>query len=69
MSVAALLPAASPACGDDTRFQPLAAGWPIADIAPAVGLVDLAHFTRLFKRLYGLTPARYQQQSGSRPLH
>lgn len=49
--------------------QWLAAGWPIADIAPAVGLVDQAHFSRLFKRLYGLTPARYQQQSGTRPQH
>jgi AraC-like DNA-binding protein len=38
-----------------------------ADVAAAVGLADQAHLTRAFARRYGVTPARYQQQSGTRP--
>jgi AraC family transcriptional regulator len=33
---------------------------PLADIALASGFADQCHFTRTFKRLTGLTPARYR---------
>ncbi|UJR83725.1 AraC family transcriptional regulator [Sandaracinus amylolyticus] len=45
----------------------LARGERPAAIAAAVGLADQAHLTRAFVRRYGATPARYQQQAGSRP--
>ena len=45
----------------------LAAGDAPADVAAAVGLADQAHLTRAFARRYGVTPARYQQQLGTRP--
>ena len=45
----------------------LAAAEPVAQIAAAVGLTDQAHLTRAFARRYGVTPARYQQQLGTRP--
>lgn len=45
----------------------LACGLAPAQVAPAVGLVDQSHLTRAFGRRYGLTPARYQQQLGTRP--
>ena len=45
----------------------LAAGDMPADVAAAVGLADQAHLTRAFARRYGVTPARYQQQLGTRP--
>jgi AraC-like DNA-binding protein len=38
------------------------------DTAAAVGLTDQSHLTRWFKRAYGVTPAQYQQQIGTRPL-
>ncbi|UXI70377.1 AraC family transcriptional regulator [Tahibacter amnicola] len=38
-----------------------------AEVALEVGLVDQAHLTRRFVRMYGVTPARYQQQLGTRP--
>lgn len=47
--------------------QRLAAGQPPATVAAEVGLVDQAHLTRRFARMYGVTPARYQQQLGTRP--
>lgn len=47
--------------------QMLAAGVAPAEVAAAVGLADQAHLTRAFARRYGVTPARYQQQSGTRP--
>jgi AraC-like DNA-binding protein len=47
--------------------QWLAAGIAPADVAAGVGLVDQAHLTRRFARMYGVTPARYQQQLGTRP--
>lgn len=47
--------------------QRLARGEAPASVAAAVGLADQAHLTRAFVRRYGVTPARYQQQSGSRP--
>lgn len=45
----------------------LAAGRAPAAVAADVGLVDQAHLTRRFARMYGVTPARYQQQLGTRP--
>jgi AraC-like DNA-binding protein len=47
--------------------QMLAAGRRPAEVAQAVGLADQSHLTRAFVQRYGVTPARYQQQSGSRP--
>lgn len=45
----------------------LAAGEAPAAVAAASGLADQAHLTRAFARRYGVTPARYQQQLGTRP--
>ena len=42
--------------------QLLAAGESPAGVAAAVGLVDQAHLTRRFARMFGVTPARYQRQ-------
>jgi len=47
--------------------QRLAAGDRPAEVAAAVGLVDQAHLTRRFARMYGVTPARYQAQLRTRP--
>ena len=47
--------------------QRLAAGEAPAAVAAAVGLTDQAHLTRALARRYGVTPARYQQQLGTRP--
>lgn len=33
---------------------------PLAEVALEVGFADQAHLTRMFKRAFGLTPARYQ---------
>ncbi|WP_334187958.1 AraC family transcriptional regulator [Noviherbaspirillum sp.] len=38
-----------------------------SDTAAAVGLTDQSHLNRWFKRTYGVTPAQYQQQIGTRP--
>lgn len=38
-----------------------------AQAAAAVGLTDQSHLNRWFKRTYGVTPAQYQQQIGTRP--
>ncbi|MET3130165.1 AraC-like DNA-binding protein [Oxalobacteraceae bacterium GrIS 1.11] len=38
-----------------------------AQAAGAVGLADQSHLNRWFKRSYGVTPAQYQQQIGTRP--
>jgi AraC-like DNA-binding protein len=45
----------------------LAAGEAPAQVAAGVGLTDQAHLTRAFARRYGVTPARYQEQLGTRP--
>ncbi|HEY0846838.1 MAG TPA: AraC family transcriptional regulator [Noviherbaspirillum sp.] len=37
------------------------------DAAAAAGLTDQSHLNRWFKRTYGVTPAQYQQQIGTRP--
>lgn len=47
--------------------QRLACGEAPAQVAAAVGLTDQAHLTRALARRYGVTPARYQQQLGTRP--
>jgi len=47
--------------------QALAAGIAPAQAAADAGLVDQAHLTRRFAAMYGVTPARYQQQLGTRP--
>jgi AraC-like DNA-binding protein len=38
-----------------------------AEAAAAVGLTDQSHLNRWFKRAYGVTPAQYQVQIGTRP--
>lgn len=45
----------------------LAASVSPAQAAGAVGLSDQSHLNRWFKRSYGVTPAQYQQQIGTRP--
>jgi len=45
----------------------LAASEAPAQVAAAVGLADQAHLTRAFANRYGVTPARYQEQLGTRP--
>ncbi|RJG09651.1 AraC family transcriptional regulator [Pseudomonas cavernicola] len=37
-------------------------GMPLSDIAVQLGFYDQAHFTRLFRRTYGLPPARLRAQ-------
>jgi AraC-like DNA-binding protein len=36
--------------------------WPLADVASMMGFADQSHFTRHFKRLVGVSPARYARQ-------
>lgn len=45
----------------------LARRTPPSEAAAAVGLTDQSHLNRWFKRTYGVTPAQYQQQIGTRP--
>ena len=47
--------------------EQLARGEAPALVAAGVGLTDQAHLTRAFAHRYGVTPARYQQQLGTRP--
>src|SRR5438094_198063 len=44
----------------------LAGETPLADIATEAGFADQSHFTRVFKRHVGATPARYREQTRSR---
>jgi AraC-like DNA-binding protein len=41
----------------------LARGRPLSEVAVDMGFADQAHFTRMFKVTFGLTPARYQALS------
>jgi len=42
----------------------LRAETPLADLALAAGFADQAHFTRMFRSAYGVTPGRYTRLSG-----
>jgi AraC family transcriptional regulator len=42
---------------------------PLAEIAASAGFADQSHFTRVFKEHVGTTPARYREQTRSRPFH
>ncbi|TML40685.1 MAG: helix-turn-helix transcriptional regulator [Actinobacteria bacterium] len=39
---------------------------PLAEIATEAGFADQSHFTRVFKRHVGATPARYRERTRSR---
>lgn len=39
---------------------PLRAGVPVTDVAAASGFTDQSHFTRHFKRMFGVPPGRWQ---------
>ena len=41
----------------------LLAGFPIADVAVRTGFVDQSHLTNRFKRVVGVTPGQYRQDS------
>jgi AraC-like DNA-binding protein len=48
----------------DTAARLLRAGSdPIKHVAESAGYEDVFHFTKLFKRTYGLAPGRYRQQA------
>ena len=47
---------------DFARAQ-LCEGAPLADVALSSGFADQAHFTRMFRAAYGLTPKRYARLS------
>ncbi|CAA9481240.1 MAG: Transcriptional regulator, AraC family [uncultured Rubrobacteraceae bacterium] len=38
-------------------------GWPPARVARETGFADQSHLTRRFKRLVGVTPGRYAEES------
>lgn len=41
-------------------LAPLRAGRPVAEVAAATGFVDQSHFTRHFRRMFGVPPGRWQ---------
>ena len=45
----------------DAAKARLAAGVPIVQVAADLGFSDQSHFTRLFTRIVGATPAQYQK--------
>jgi len=42
---------------------------PLVDVALETGFADQAHFTRMFKAAFGLTPARYGALTTQRSDH
>ncbi len=53
-------PAASARCGSSIAARRMIGrGTPLAEAALAAGFADQSHLSRLFKRAYGLTPARW----------
>jgi AraC-like DNA-binding protein len=42
-------------------------GRALADVALEAGFADQAHFTRVFRAAFGLTPGRYRALSGTTP--
>lgn len=51
----------------DTARRQLRQARPLAETAYAVGFADQAHFTRVFKTAFGMTPGRYVKLSATRP--
>jgi AraC-like DNA-binding protein len=51
----------------DLARQRLRGGRPLADVACEAGFADQAHFTRAFKAVVGLTPARYRTLNARGP--
>ena len=47
----------------DFARRQLGDGAPLADLALSAGFADQAHFTRMFRAAYGLTPKRYARLS------
>ncbi|XUW87614.1 AraC family transcriptional regulator [Burkholderia sp. M6-3] len=43
-------------------LAPLRAGVPVTDVAAASGFTDQSHFTRHFRRMFGVPPGRWQGQ-------
>jgi AraC-like DNA-binding protein len=48
---------------DFARTQ-LRNGMPLAELALVAGFADQAHFTRMFRSAYGITPGRYIRLQG-----
>ena len=49
----------------DCAREQIARGRPLSAVAVDVGFADQAHFARMFKATFGLTPARYRALSRS----
>ena len=47
----------------DVAREQLAQGRPLVEVALEVGFADQAHFSRVFKATFGITPARYRALS------
>ena len=48
----------------DFAREQIARRRPLAEVAFAAGFADQAHFTRMFKASFGVTPARYSMLRG-----
>ncbi|CAM2178814.1 AraC family transcriptional regulator [Paraburkholderia sacchari] len=46
---------------------PLRAGAPVAEVAAASGFTDQSHFTRHFRRMFGVPPGRWQANQPANP--
>jgi AraC-like DNA-binding protein len=51
----------------DVARARLREGVPLADLSLTVGFADQAHFTRMFRSAYGITPGRYARLSAVVP--